>query len=634
MQITVGAGLKMPLGTRVEVPTVGELAAALSANPDSVEGWWAPHLWSGDYRDSEAWEGAWAVGVDIDQDGHADLVGRVAERLEAAAAAGALSGNIFHRTPAGARIIFVFDKVCTNAEWFVDAAEGAAQAVAADLVEQSIEGLSVDPRPHKDLARLYFLPNTTAKGRRRSAAMVVMRHEPYLALDLSELRQAAKKTQQATIHRLSVPATSNVRRAAAYVARMGPSIEGNRGDDHAFRVAAALVRDFALDDSEAWSVINEWNGSCQPPWPESDLRRFLRSAEKNGSGGVGQKLMEARPQPQSQRQAPTAQAPAAAPREIAKGIPLVRACDAVEKPVEWVIENFLAKGELTDLSGDPGVGKGGITASWAARITKEHPDATVIFFATEDPLGRVKARLRAEGADLSRVLLLDITQPNASPILPGDIDLVEALVREHNAMLLILDPALEFMEASLDSHKQQDVARFMAPLLSVAQRTGAALLTVRHLNKGGGTSALYRASGSIGFTGKVRIALLASKAGDSGARALAVTKNNLGKDRHTVGFDVVSSGDASVITWGDVMATSADELVNQEPGKKHGPAPAKMEAAADLLRSMLSGGPMKCDDVIRCAKAEGVSRSLVYEAKKSLGIVSCTIELASGWRLP
>lgn len=323
-----------------------------------------------------------------------------------------------------------------------------------------------------------------------------------------------------------------------------------------------------------------------------------------------------------------------AAKRPAREIPLVRARDAVEKPVNWLIESFLARGELTDLSGDPGVGKGGITASWAARITREDPQASVIFFATEDPLGRVKARLRAEGADLDRIWFLDITKPNSTVVLPDDIDLVEAMVRRHRAALLIIDPALEFMNAELDSHKQQDVAQFMAPLLAVAQRTDAVLLTVRHLNKSGGSSALYRASGSIGFTGKVRIALLASKDDETGQRALAVTKNNLGKDRHTIAYDILSKDDASIIAWGEVLATSADELVNQEPKKKRGPAPARFDAARDMLLDMLAKGPMQVDDVIRCAKSEGIGRSTVYEAMRVLKVERCTLNLKSAWRLP
>ena len=92
--------------------------------------------------------------------------------------------------------------------------------------------------------------------------------------------------------------------------------------------------------------------------------------------------------------------------------------------------------------------------------------------------------------------------------------------------------------------------------------------------------------------------------------------------------------DASVVAWGEVLATSADELVNQEPGKKHGPVPAKLEAAVDMLRGMLANGPMRVDDILRCAKSEGISRSRVYEAAHALIVGKCTLEMRSAWRLP
>mgnify|MGYP000258194118 CR=1 FL=1 len=316
-------------------------------------------------------------------------------------------------------------------------------------------------------------------------------------------------------------------------------------------------------------------------------------------------------------------------------IPLIRARDTEDKPVEWLIPNFLAKGELTDLSGDPGVGKGGITASWAAAITRVDPLATVIFFATEDPLGRVKARLRAESADLDRVLFLDITKPGASPVLPADIADVEAVIREHHAALLILDPALEFMAGELDSHKQQDAAAFMRPLLGIAIRTGASILTVRHNNKNAGASALHRAAGSIAFTGCARIVLTAAKNEESGKRALSVTKNNASPDKHTVEYDIVSKDDASVVAWGEVLNISADELVNQEPGKKkRGPPAEKLEAACDLLRSILAGGQfMAVDDVVRCAKAEGISRSRIYLAASSIRVRRGTLNGRAAWAL-
>jgi putative DNA primase/helicase len=410
---------------------------------------------------------------------------------------------------------------------------------------------------------------------------------------------------------------------------MGPSVEGNHGDDHAFRVAAVLVNDFALPDSVAWELLLEWNTTCSPPWPERDLRRFIASGSKNAKRPAGSLLEVEMPT----RHSTPAQVTPVAPAKPRAGIPLVRAGDVKDEKVEWLIPGFVARRELTDLSGDPGVGKGGILASWAAHVTT-NSDEGVILFSTEDRLGHVKARLRSEGADLNRVLLLDIREANSNPILPGDIDLVERAVREYRASLVAFDPALEFMGADLDSHKQQDVQLFAASLGNLAHRTGSAILTVRHNNKAQGVAAIYRSAGSIAFIARARMALMANKDKENGGRVLSVVKGNIGKDSSAVTFDIVEKDGSTVIAWGQSTTITADELVNQDPKKKRGRPGVKTESAVDLLKDMLTDGPMKTADILRGAKTEGVSRTQVYEARKVLKLESCTIDLHSGWRLP
>lgn len=82
------------------------------------------------------------------------------------------------------------------------------------------------------------------------------------------------------------------KRAASYVARMGPATQGQHGDDHTYKVAAALVVDFALPPDVALTVLREWNATCQPPWPDRDLVAKLRSAAKYGRHDRGAKLRE------------------------------------------------------------------------------------------------------------------------------------------------------------------------------------------------------------------------------------------------------------------------------------------------------------------------------------------------------
>ena len=76
---------------------------------------------------------------------------------------------------------------------------------------------------------------------------------------------------------------------------------------------------------------------------------------------------------------------------------------------------------------------------------------------------------------------------------------------------MVVDPLMAFLSGDTNSHKDQDVRRALAPLASVAQRTGAAVLIVRHLNKAGGGNTPYRGGGSLGIIGAARAGLVVAE---------------------------------------------------------------------------------------------------------------------------
>ena len=79
----------------------------------------------------------------------------------------------------------------------------------------------------------------------------------------------------------------------------------------------------------------------------------------------------------------------------------------------------------------------------------------------------------------------------------------------------------------------------LASLAYKASRTGAAVVIVRHMNKGTG-SALYRGSGSIGIVGAARAGLLvAPDPDDEGRRILAMSKSNLAKTPDALAYRIV-----------------------------------------------------------------------------------------------
>ncbi len=88
-------------------------------------------------------------------------------------------------------------------------------------------------------------------------------------------------------------------RAAAYLERMPPAIEGSGGHSATFNAAAALTRGFAMTEQNALPLLMAWNQThCQPPWTESELRHKLRSAASS-TRPLGYLLNEAASRPDS-----------------------------------------------------------------------------------------------------------------------------------------------------------------------------------------------------------------------------------------------------------------------------------------------------------------------------------------------
>jgi hypothetical protein len=189
--------------------------------------------------------------------------------------------------------------------------------------------------------------------------------------------------------------------------------------------------------------------------------------------------------------------------------------------VSWPWPSWLTLGMLALVDGDPGLGKSAMTLDLAARVAagKGFPDgahyepAGVVLLTAEDGLAdTIRPRLDAAGADTSRILAL-ATVPDENGhdrllSIPEDIPLIEKGIRRVGARLVVVDPLMAFLSGDTNSHRDQDVRRALAPLAGLAERTGASVLVIRHLNKAAANNPLYRGGGSIGIIGAARMAFV------------------------------------------------------------------------------------------------------------------------------
>ena len=337
----------------------------------------------------------------------------------------------------------------------------------------------------------------------------------------------------------------------------------------------------------------------------------------------------------------------------ASGPVLVRLDTVEREALAPIWEGRLYRGKLHLVDGDPGLGKSTAMLDIAARISTGSlmPDSSpgitasgVVILGAEDGLADIiRPRLEAAGANLSRVVALTAIQDASGdmrmPALPGDVANVEEAVRKVQAALLIVDPFMAFLDSTVNSWRDQDVRRALAPLAGLAERTGCAMVLIRHLNKSAGTSALYRGGGSIGIIGAARLALLvATDPDDEGRRILAMVKNNLAPARPSLAFRLVGveTLGAARVEWLGESELGASDLVATPSDDDRRSA---VDDACQLLREILADGPLPQNDVEAHARAAGLSRSTLKRAKKKAGVESERVGGlgASGgwmWNLP
>jgi hypothetical protein len=304
--------------------------------------------------------------------------------------------------------------------------------------------------------------------------------------------------------------------------------------------------------------------------------------------------------------------------------------------VEWLWPGRIPLGKLTIIDGDPGLGKSVLTLDLAARVSRgaEMPDNApgrqggVVLLSAEDGLAdTIRPRLDAAGAECGKVLALDSVlteggqgRERRPPILPVDVPYLRAAVERVGAILVVVDPLTAYLGAEVNAHRDTDIRRALFPLGRLAEETGAAVLVVRHLNKGGSSNPLYRGGGSIGIIGAARSGLLVAKDPDNpDRRVLASTKCNLAKLPASLAFDLSTAGNGALrIGWIGPSAHTAESLLATPLDEDRG----AVQDAVDVLRTILAAGQRKADEIKREARKAGIKERTLERAKAILGVKS------------
>ncbi|MGB8437184.1 MAG: AAA family ATPase [Burkholderiales bacterium] len=406
----------------------------------------------------------------------------------------------------------------------------------------------------------------------------------------------------------------------------------------------------SLSDGEFW---REWRDMSE------DSKRAIPATHRTACYERFARVSPARTVP-DQREAAVdaglrrgAIAPVALPPVISRRLADVRAV-----PIRWLWPGRIARGKVTLIAGDPGLGKSQLCLSLAAIVstaglwpvdrTRAERGSVVILSAEDDAGDTLRPRLEAADADLDRCHVLDAVRVESREGMPTtrmfslreDLDRLSWLLDQiGDVTLVVIDPISAYLGGT-DSHVNADVRALLAPLSEVAARHSVAIAAVSHLNKSGSQQSLLRVTGSLAFVAAARAAyIVARHPDDASRRVITPVKNNLGDDQTGYGYRIEAHRlpggivTSRVIWEPDPVTVTADEAL--APGQAAEERSA-VDEAADFLLGLLSNGPVSSGRVRVDANGAGHSWAAIRRAKRILGVQAEKEGLRSGWtwRLP
>lgn len=339
------------------------------------------------------------------------------------------------------------------------------------------------------------------------------------------------------------------------------------------------------------------------------------------------------------RVSPYSHEPTAAPPAVE--FQLVSANTVSMKPVKWTIQGRVPLGMLTVLAGRGGVGKSTVGCEWSAQITNGkaagalagHPSPVIISSTEDTESETLIPRLTAATADLAKIHFLRLQRGgiDGSLTIPNDIEILRQAVQQTMAKLIIIDPLMAHLDATLNGWNDQEIRRALTPLARLAEDCTVSVLVLAHLNKDSKKDAIDRIGGSVGISNTARSVLFAGADPDDPeglVKMLAHPKCNVGPSAPTLRYRMepirLASGTDAIetthIIWeGEAPGVTADDLMSKaEPLSQE----AREQAVTWLAKILPVGARRQQTEIEAEATRTGVTVWALKKAKVLLNVKS------------
>ncbi len=327
------------------------------------------------------------------------------------------------------------------------------------------------------------------------------------------------------------------------------------------------------------------------------------------------------------------------PTEDTPTVQLLRGDKVRMEAVSWLWRGFLPAGKFVILGGAPSCGKTTIAMSLAAIVTSagRWPDGwpcrgagdVLIWSGEDDPAATLAPRLKAAGADLSRVHFIQGISDGDAFDPARDMTLLEAEAAKLAApRLLVIDPIVSAVAG--DNHRNNEVRRSLQCVVDMADRLGCTVIGIHHFSKGTqGREVTERISGSLAYAALARMVLVAAKEqaeGDDAPRRIFVrAKSNLGPDGGGFAYsleqiEVAPGIFGQRIGWGEILEGEARDLLAVAETPNDASEGSALSDAEGFLRDLLKDGAVPSKQVMADAREVGYSAATIRRAKDALNV--------------
>ncbi|QXU56129.1 AAA family ATPase [Rhodococcus sp. LW-XY12] len=315
---------------------------------------------------------------------------------------------------------------------------------------------------------------------------------------------------------------------------------------------------------------------------------------------------------------------------------ITRGSDVKLQRVRWVMEDWIPAGSLTLLAGREGLGKSTIAAALCAQITRGTLEGelygvprNVLYVHSEDSREfTVAPRLKAAGADMDRVLFVDVETAHTDAgalVLPLDNLALERIIAKEQVTFVVLDAATSSMASELSGRDDRAVRQYLEPLAQLAARQGCVVFGLCHFGKRDGADTGKLILGSIAWSQVARSVLSIAQDSDSGRLVVTNTKANLAPRVRSMEGEVVSTtvatedGDTEVgvFRWLGETSRDARELLSGPDEEAE-----ERDEITMVIRGYLieCGGSAPAAEVLKVTRAAGLVDNAVKKARKRAGV--------------